>query len=137
MRRIEFFLLVGLTACWVVAAAALLRWLPLAGRLSLGLYPLYGLASALGWLAGNTFLVRRARARQEPTAVHPLLRRRLWLLYLLQPPAVLYLLRGLAPIAEQQVAPLVPLYAHLVFLLFFMVPVSFQRSRRRPLSRER
>ncbi len=137
MRRIELLSLVLCTACWLVAAAALLHWVPLAGRLSLGLYPLYSLASALGWLAGNTFLLRRAKSQQEPAVVHPLLRRRLWLLYLLQPPAVLYLLRGLAPIVQQQAAPLVPLYAHLVFLLFFMVPVSFERTGRRPVWRKR
>lgn len=141
MRRLELLLLVFFSGCWVAAVAIASGWLPLGGSLQIDLYPLYSLASILGWLAGNTFLLRRARATEVPAAVHSLLRERLWMLYLLHPPAVIYLVRTLAPRAQQEAAPLAPLYAHFVFLLFFLVPVSFQlsrvRSRRPGLSRDR
>jgi hypothetical protein len=60
------------------------------------------------------------RRRAAPAVVRWLL-----MLYLFGPPSILYLLRALAPHPQQAAAPLVPLYAFLVFAIFFLVPVSF------------
>ncbi len=102
-------------ACWVVVLLANLGLVQIAGHLPLGLYPLYSLAVSLGWGAGIAYA--RLRRRVEPN------RRFLWfLLCVLGPLGVVFLLRTMAPAAEQAAAPLVPYLAFGVFSVFFLLP---------------
>jgi len=129
LTRPEYLLGVSASVVWALVVVAQLRPELLAGLVDLGLYPLYSVAAVLGWLAGNVFVVR---LRSPDSRRH---RRRLLLVYLLGPPAFVYLLRVAAPLATQTAAPLVPLYAFAVYGVFFLVPVSFrgmQRPPRRP-----
>ena len=98
---------------------------PLAGALDLGLRGLYSLAVACGWLAGNVYVQRSRGLPRE-------LRRRLLLIYLLGPPSLLALLRAMAPVSAQRAAPVVPLYAAVVFAVLFFVPVSLKGAFRAP-----
>jgi hypothetical protein len=113
----ERALLVACTACWAVALAHYGGLVSLAGHLPLSLYALYSTAAAAGWLFGNVYARRRARLLLA-------LKRRVLLLYWLGPPAMLYLLRALAPAREQIGAPLVPLWALGVYAVLFLVPVT-------------
>jgi len=115
--------------CWLAALASFVGLLPIAGLLDLGLYPYFGLAAFLGWLAGNTYLQRAPRVPKP-------LRRRLMLMYLLGTPGFLYLVRALAPLTTQAIAPLAPLYATAVFALLFLVPVTLKGSFGSPRSGE-
>ena len=54
------------------------------------------------------------------------IRRRFLLIYYLGPPAILGLLRSMAPWADQHAAPFVPLYAFGVFSILFLVPVTMK-----------
>jgi len=120
----ERHLLAFFTACWAVVVLDLAGILRLYGRLDLSLYALYSTAAALGWVAGNVWVHRRRGA-------HPLLRRRLLLLWLLGPPSLVTLLRAMAPIARQFEAPLAAVWAFGVYGIFFLVPVSFAPERTR------
>lgn len=106
-------------ACWAVVLLVLLGLVPRAD-FPLGLYPLYSLASVLGWAAGNLYV---HRGRRFPDAI----RRRVLLVYYLGPQGLVYLLRFMAPMESQQAAPLVPLWAFGVFSIFFLVPVKLIR----------
>ncbi len=117
MRSFERSLAALGAACWALVILHLMRLVPLAGAVPLGLYGLYGFAAAAGWLAGNVYVHRRA-GRPRPLA------RRLLVVYLAGPPALVVLLRAMAPAAQQAAAPLVPLYACCVYAIFFAVPVS-------------
>lgn len=117
----ELALLWIFLALWTVALVAMIGFLPTAGILDLGLYQFYGLAGFLGWLAGNVYV---HRTRDTPKQ----LRRRFLLIYLLGPPAAIYLVRSLAPIATQALAPFAAIYACGVFAIFFLVPVTFKSS---------
>jgi len=121
----ELSLLGVFLAVWTVALASLVGLLPTDGLLDLSLYQLYGIAAALGWLAGNVYVVRRRRVPQP-------LRRRFLLVYLLGPPGILYLLRSLASLPIQAQAPFAAIYACGVFFVFFLVPVTFKGSSPRP-----
>lgn len=121
----ELSLLGVFLAVWSVALAALVGLLPTEGLLDLSLYQLYGVAAALGWVAGNVYVVR---SRQVPKP----LRRRFLLVYLLGPPGVLYLLRSLASLQVQAMAPIAAIYACGVFFVFFLVPVTLKGSSPRP-----
>ncbi len=124
---LEVALLATFVVCWLLALLAFLLGMPLAGWLDLGLYQLYGLAAFLGWLAGNVY-VHRTRGLPRPV------RRLVLLVYLFGPQALLYLLRGLAPLAAQRAVPLAAVYASAVFTILFLVPVTLRRSAR-PLGR--
>ncbi len=117
----ELALLGFFFVCWLAALASFVGLLPIAGLLDIGLYQYYGLASFLGWLTGNVYL-QRARRVPKP------LERRLMLIYLLGTPGFLYLVRALAPLTTQAIAPLAPLYASGVFAIFFLVPVTLKGS---------
>ena len=117
----ELALLGFFFVCWLAALASFVGLLPIAGLLDIGLYQFYGLAAFLGWLAGNVYL-QRARRVPKP------LKRRLMLVYLLGTPGFLYLVRALAPLTTQAIAPLAPLYASGVFAIFFLVPVTLKGS---------
>ena len=121
--RLEVVLLGLFVVAWCAALLSVAAGLPLAGVAPLSLYQLYGIAAAAGWLGGNLYV---NRARKLPK----LLRRRVMLIYLLGPPSVIYLLRTMAPAAEQQGAPLAGIWAFGVLTIFFMVPVSLRRAGR-------
>lgn len=120
-RNWELGLLGVFLAVWTVALASLLGLLPAAGLLDLTLYQLYGVAAALGWVAGN---VHVARSRHFPKPV----RSRILLIYLLGPPSLIYLLRSLASNEVQAAAPLAAIYGCGVFFIFFLVPVTLKGS---------
>ena len=117
----ELILLGIFFVCWLAALAAFGGLLPLAGLLDLGLYQYYGLAAFLGWLSGNVYL-QRSRWVPKP------LRLRLMLIYLLGTPGLLYLVRALAPLTTQALAPMAPVYATGVFAILFLVPVTLRGS---------
>lgn len=115
----ELSLLGVFLAVWTVALASLVGLLPTEGLLDLSLYQLYGVAAALGWLAGNVY-VSRSRKVPQP------LRRRLLLVYLLGPPGIIYLVRSLASSSLQARAPFAAIYACGVFFVLFLVPVTLK-----------
>jgi hypothetical protein len=120
---LEISLLGIFVVAWCLALLSIATGLPLAGLAPLSLYQLYGIAAAAGWLGGNLYV---QRARKLPR----LIRKRVLLIYLLGPPSVVYLLRTMAPAAEQRAAPLAGLWAFAVLAIFFMVPVSLRRTGR-------
>lgn len=120
MKRFEIAFLGLFLACWVVVAMAVAGIVPLAGSLPLALYPLYSVAAALGFLAGNLY-ARRRRGLDPP------IRRRVFLIFFLGPTGLIYLLRAMAPMADQLAARFVPLYAFGVYAVFFLVPVLLLR----------
>lgn len=110
------------TACavlWALALALQTPFLSAAGLLDLNLYGLFSTGAALGWLAGNVFVARQRRLEGG--------NRGLLALYALGPLSVVLLLRSFASEAQQEAAPLVPLYGVIVYWIFFLVPVSFRR----------
>jgi len=117
----ELSLLGVFLAVWTVALASLVGLLPTDGLLDLSLYQLYGVAVALGWLAGNVY-VSRSRKVLKP------FRRRLLLVYLLGPPGIIYLVRSLASWNVQAQAPFAAIYACGVFFILFLVPVTLKGS---------
>ncbi|HVS15339.1 MAG TPA: hypothetical protein VMV46_15540 [Thermoanaerobaculia bacterium] len=119
MTRLELILLAFCLASGLVRLLGWVGAIDLRGRLALGLYPLYILAAALGWLSGNVFVARRRRGAASG-----------WMLavYFVGPLAPLLLLRAMAPWAQQQAAPLVPLFAVGVFAVFFLVPWSLRST---------
>jgi len=119
VKRFEVVFLALFLACWAVNLLIGLRLVPMAGSVNLSLYTLYGVAVALGSLAGNIY-ARRRRGLPPPA------RRLLLLVYYLGPPAVVLLLRAMAPLEVQRAAPLVPLYALVVFSIFFAVPLTLK-----------
>jgi hypothetical protein len=121
--QLEIVLLGVFSASWLAAIVVLLGLVPVSGTLHLDLYSLYSVAAFLGWISGNVYLHRLGRL---PAGRY---RKRLLSSYLLGPPSVLYILRALAPKAVQNAAPLVPLYAFVVYCLFFLVPVTLRSTR--------
>ena len=82
----------------------------------------YSVAVALGWGFGSLY-VRRTWGLPTPV------RRRFLLIYYLGPPAILGVLRSMAPWPDQRAAPFVPLYAFGVFSILFLVPVTMRFPR--------
>jgi len=123
MIRLEIALVGLFFACWAVAALGSLGAADLAGALALPLYPLYSIAAGLGWLSGNVYVLRSR-------AVPGKLRRRVLAVYFLGPPGIVYLLRAMAPMPEQEAAPLVPIYSFGVFAVLFLVPLVLRPPRR-------
>jgi hypothetical protein len=121
--RVEAALLIVFSVAWVVVILVLLGRLPVAGTLHLDLYSLYAVAAALGWVTGNLYVLRRPRMPQGGYRLQALIS------YLLGPPAFVYLLRASAPPSVLQAAPLVPLYAFVVYWIFFLVPVTLRVTR--------
>ena len=123
--RLELILLALFLACWSIVLLQIVGLVSMAGTLDLGLQGLYSTAVALGWLSGNVYVHRGRGLPRE-------LRRRLLLIYLLGPPSLLALLRSMAPVVAQTAAPIVPLYAAIVFAILFLVPVSLKGAFRSP-----
>jgi len=119
--RLELGILGFFLICWLAFFATAVGGHPLAGRLIISLYQLYGLAALVGWLLGNTF-VQRSRKWVRAS------RRRLLLVFLLSPGGLFYLLWALGPVSSRLAAPFAPLYAFAVSAILFLVPVSFRRS---------
>jgi hypothetical protein len=109
-------------ACWALSLLSFTRVVGLAGSLPLTLYSYYGVAVALGWAFGIVY-VRRTWGLPAP------IRRRFLLIYYLGPPAILGLLRSMAPLSDQHAAPFVPLYAFGAFSILFLVPVTMKFPR--------
>jgi hypothetical protein len=118
VTRLETVLFGLFLACWVVDLLVFFRIVTVAGSLALSFYPLYSAAMSLGWFSGYLYERRRGDF-PEP------LRRRVFLLYFVGPPGLIYLLRAMAPLEAQYAAPLVTLYACGVFSIFFWVPIKF------------
>lgn len=121
--RLEPIVLGLFLASWAVVLLERLGVVSLAGHLPLALYPLYGIAGMMGWVAGNLYAHRR-RGFDRP------MRRRLLVVYLIGPTGLIYLLRAMAPQEHQALAPMVPLWAFGVFCAMFAAPAMI----RRPLS---
>ena len=116
-------ILLGLfLACWLLSLLSFTHILSLAGSLPLALYPYYSVAVALGWAFGMLYM-QRTRGFKDPQLRRPFL-----FIYYLGPPAILVLLRAMAPVAYQRAAPLVPLWAFGVFSILFLVPVTMKFS---------
>ena len=121
-HRFEIFLAaVGLCA-WSVALGALFAGRGLAGLTRVSLYPLYLAAAASGWGLGNIWV---ARTRRLEKAV----KRLLLPVYLLTAPGLLFVLWATASLVLQTLIPMAPVYASAIATLFFLVPLSFDRSR--------
>ena len=112
-------------ACWVVFLLQLAGLARLPDLPRLTLTQLYSAASALGWVAGMTY-VQRTRHLAGPR------RRRLFLLSFCGPPSLVYLLIAMGRLQLQ--APLVLLWSLCVFGIFYLVPVSFRSAGRGPRS---
>ena len=123
--RLEVILLAMFLACWAMVLLHLVGVVPMAGTLDLGMQGLYTTAVAAGWLVGNVYV---RRSRSLPRA----LRSRLQLIYVVGPPGLLALLRAMAPAEVQAAAPLVPLYAGIIYAILFLVPVSLRGVFRTP-----
>jgi hypothetical protein len=121
--RLEVALLGLFLACWALRLLGVARVVTLAGSLPLSLYGYYGVAVALGWGFGIVYVIRTRDLADR-------LRRLYLLIYYLGPPAVLSLLRGMASLADQRAAPLVPLWGFGVFSVLFFVPVTMKFPRR-------
>ncbi len=124
MIRIETHLLGLFSAVWALAILGLFRLLPISGVLHLDLYRLFSVAAILGWVGGNVYLIRLRGLGAGRWS------KRLLLVYLVGPPGFLYLLRAMAPLEAQQMAPLVPIYGFGVYAIFFLVPVTLSRPPR-------
>jgi hypothetical protein len=125
--RFEIFL-AGVSACgWLVAILAMTGILPLAGGGALDLYRFYSLAAVLGWVIGNIYVFRWLRHLGQQR-----FRKRALVLYLIGPPSLLYVVRALAPLSDQQAAPLVPLFAFAVYGIFLLIPLTLRATPRRP-----
>ena len=119
--RVEIGILAFLLVCWMLFFALGAAGYPLAGMLPLNLYHLYSLAVFSGWLTGNVIVARSATRS-------PSLRRKLLAGFLLCPGGLFYLIWALAPGVTRTSAPFAPLYAAIIFAIFFLVPVSFRRA---------
>ncbi len=121
--KIEAALLIVFSIAWALVILVLLDRLPVAGTLYLDLYSLYGVAAILGWVTGNLYVLRRPRMPEGSYRTQVLIS------YLLGPLACIYLLRAAAPVSALHAAPLVPLYAFLIYWIFFLVPVTLRATR--------
>ncbi len=121
IRSLEVVLLGLFLACWAVLLLACLHLAQLSGHAPVPLYRFFSFASALGWSTG-TLYIQRGRKLADPD------RRLLRWVYYLGPQGIVYLLRALAPLADQRAAPLVPLWAFGVYTVFFLVPVLVRRT---------
>jgi len=111
-------------ACWLVFLLQLAGLARLPDLPRLTLMQLYSAASALGWVAGMTYVQRTRHLAASP------LRRRLFLLSFCGPPSLVFLLVAMARLQYQ--APLVLLWSLCVFGIFYLVPVSFRSAGRGP-----
>ncbi len=119
MKRLELIFVAFCVAAWVVSLLAVVGIVDLSGTLVLTRYQLFSLSAAAGWLFGNIWVQRCRKLAPE-------IGRRFFVLYFLGPPGLLYLLRVMAPAAEQELLPIVPLLSMFVFAALFLVPVALR-----------
>lgn len=119
--RLEPVLFGIFTLLWLVAIFVLAVGRSLDNPLPISLYHLYGLAVVGGWLSGNVYVQRTNRTPRES-------RLRALLVYLLGPPGLLFLTHALTSVESQVRVPLAPVYAFGIYVVLFMVPVSFRRG---------
>ncbi len=119
--RLEPILLGIFTLGWIVAIFILAVGRSLDNPLPVSLYHLYGLAVFGGWLSGNVYVQRTVSTPRKQ-------RLGALLVYLFGPPGLLFLTHGLSSVDSQARVPLAPVYALGVYVVFFMVPVSFRRK---------
>jgi len=117
--RVELSLLGFFLLCWLLYFVLAVGDHPLAGTVPIGLYQLYAAAVAGGWVVGNV-VVQRSRGWSRAV------RRRVLLVLLVSPGGVFYLLWSLSEVSSRAAVPFAPLYAFVVFAVFFLVPVSFR-----------
>ena len=118
VSRLEPILVAFFLATWFVNLLDVLGLVDLASGFNLALYPLYSLAAGMGWGAGLVYVTRAHRLPAE-------LKRRVWMVYFMGPPGILFLVRAMAALEVQRAAPLVPVYAWGVYAVFFLVQVRF------------
>ncbi len=118
VSRLEPILVAFFLATWFVNLLDVLGLVELSSNFNLALYPLYSLAAGMGWGAGLVYVTRAHRLPAE-------LRRRVWMVYFMGPPGILFLVRAMAALDVQRAAPLVPVYAWGVFAVFFLVQVRW------------
>ncbi len=118
--RLEPVLFGLFTLCWTLALVVMALGRTFDSPLPISLYHLYGLAVFGGWLSGNVYVSRTTRVPRPE-------RLRSLLVYLLGPPGLLFLTHGLSAYQSQMRVPLAPVYALGIYVVFFMVPVSFRR----------
>ena len=123
--RVESGILAFLLICWLIFFTLAATGYPLAGFLPISLYHLYSLAVFTGWMVGNV-IVARGATRSRST------RLKLQAAFLLCPGGLFYLLWALTPAVTRTSAPFAPLYAAIIFAIFFLVPVSFRKAFARP-----
>lgn len=116
--RIEQPLLAFFSAIWILILLDAVSAIPLGGTATFDLHLIYALAGSLGWVAGNVFLLRRPAMGPGYLA---------WVTYFGGPPSLVFLLCALSPVATKQAQPLVPIWATMVFAVFFGVPLSLRR----------
>ncbi|MEM6792977.1 MAG: hypothetical protein AAF725_03295 [Acidobacteriota bacterium] len=119
---LEVRLLAFFSVLWILVFLSFAGLIPAAGLLGLDLYRLYSVAAVLGWTSGNVFQLRRSSPSLRRWA-NPLL------VYLVGPASIVLLLRSLAPLHMRGAAPFVPLYALVVYCVFFLVPVTLAATR--------
>ena len=107
---------------WIVSLAALFGLLDLHDLIELSLYQYFGSAALLGWLFGNAYSYR-LRTRSDKSGQISI-----WG-YLLAPPGVIYLLHAANQSALQSQVPLAPVFALMVFVVIFLVPVTLGKPR--------
>ncbi len=127
--RLEPLLFGFFTLCWLLALVVFAVGRSLDSPLPLNLYHLYGLAVFGGWLSGNVYVQRTAKVPRSR-------RSRTLFVYLFGPPGLLFLTHGLSAYASQSRVPLAPIYALGIYVVFFMVPVSFRRMLGEPRDRD-
>ena len=125
-QRLEIVLLAIFSFSWLVATLIMTGLLSVSGALDLDLYRFYSVAAVLGWLSGNVYVFRQ---RKLAKIRYP---KQLLLGYLIGPLSFIYILRSLAPRAVQHAAPFVPLYAFIVYWIFFLVPVTLRATQVQP-----
>ena len=118
VSRLEPILVALFLATWFVNLLDVVGAVELASGFNLALYPLYSLAAAMGWGAGLVYVTRAHRLPAE-------LRRRVWMVYFMGPPGILFLVRAMAALEVQRAAPLVPVYAWGVYAVFVLVQVRW------------
>lgn len=123
LPKLELRLLAFSGACWLLGTIRAFGLLPALPQLAPRIYVLYSLAAALGWLLGNLHLRRRGR-------LEPAQRRWSRMIFLFGPPGVSYVLWTLHPAEVLYAAPLIPLFALAIYLIFFAVPVLLRPSSR-------
>jgi hypothetical protein len=118
LARFEVAFFAACVVAWVLAFLIGVGAFEPGTALGLDFYRFFSLAAVTGWLVGNLFVLRSRVAGKVQASVA-------WA-YLTGPPAFFFLLRAFESSAAQAAAPLVAIYATLMYWLFFAVPWSLR-----------